>query len=77
MCGNSAYDWNVVFTGRRCGGSAVMSRPPSTTCPALGTMNPPSVRNSVVLPDPEPPSSTNISPLPIARSTPSNASTVP
>ena len=67
----------MVFTGRRCGGSAVMSRPPSTIRPAAGWMNPASVRSSVVLPEPEPPSSTNSSPRPISSSSLSSATAGP
>ena len=61
----------MVFTGRRCGGSAVMSRPPKVMRPAAGAMNPAKVRSSVVLPDPDPPSSTNNSPRAMPRSSPS------
>ena len=46
----------------------VMSRPPSVIRPAAGAMKPASVRSSVVLPEPEPPSSTNSSPRPMPRS---------
>ncbi len=27
MCGNSAYDWNIMLTGRSYGGMSVMSTP--------------------------------------------------
>jgi hypothetical protein len=42
---------------------AVMSASSITMRPALGSANPASMRSSVVLPHPEPPTSANISPL--------------
>jgi hypothetical protein len=61
MCGNSAYDWNIMFTGRSYGGMSVMSTPSMKSLPLLGSSKPASMRNSVVLPQPEPPSRQNSS----------------
>ena len=63
MCGNSAYDWNIMFTGRSYGGTPVMSSPSMNIFPELGVSNPPNMRSSVVLPQPDAPSRQNISPL--------------
>ena len=63
MCGNSAYDWNIMFTGRWCGATLLMSTPSMLMRPPLGWANPASIRSSVVLPQPEAPTSANISPL--------------
>ena len=62
MCGNSAYDWNIMLTGRSYGGMPVMSTPSIEIRPAVGSSNPASMRSSVVLPQPEPPSRQNSSP---------------
>ncbi len=62
MCGNSAYDWNIMLTGRSYGGTPVMSSPSMNILPALGVSKPPSMRSSVVLPQPDAPSRQNISP---------------
>ena len=63
MWGNSAYDWNIILTGRSCGGTLVMSTSSIMIRPALGEANPANMRSSVVLPQPEAPTSANISPL--------------
>ena len=63
MCGNSAYDWNIMLTGRSCGGTVLMSTPSMQMRPLLGWAKPASMRSSVVLPQPEAPTSANISPL--------------
>src|SRR5438034_8075275 len=54
-----------------------MSRPPRRIPPAVGTMNPAIMRNVVVLPQPDGPSSTTSSPCAISRSTPATARTSP
>src|SRR3954471_17678292 len=46
-----------MLTGRRCGGTAPMSSPSSRMRPEVGVSNPASIRSSVVLPQPEGPSS--------------------
>src|SRR5471032_3299665 len=62
-----------MFTGRRCGGTPVMSWPSIRMRPASGASKPASRRSRVVLPQPELPSSANSSPRAISRSTPSTA----
>ncbi len=62
MCGNSAYDWNIMLTGRSYGAMALMSWPSIRILPAVGVSNPASMRSSVVLPEPDPPSRQKISP---------------
>ena len=62
MCGNSAYDWNIILTGRSYGGMPAISTPSIEMRPAVGSSNPASMRSSVVLPQPEPPSRQNSSP---------------
>ena len=52
-----------MLTGRSCGGTSVMSTSSIRMRPALGVANPASMRSSVVLPQPEAPTSANISPL--------------
>ncbi len=75
MCGNSAYDWNIMLTGRWCGGTSFMTTPSIEIRPALGCAKPASIRSSVVLPQPEAPTSANISPLNISSVTASTAVT--
>ncbi len=36
MCGNNAYDWNIMLTGRSCGGTLVMSTSSIRMRPPLG-----------------------------------------
>ena len=52
-----------MLTGRSYGGTRVMSASSIRMRPALGSVKPASMRSSVVLPHPEPPTSANISPL--------------
>ena len=54
-----------------------MSCPSSVMRPALGVSNPASILRSVVLPQPEPPSSAKISPREIVNETSRTASNVP
>ena len=56
-CGNSAYDWNIRLTGRLLGGTRSRSSPPSVDRPASGCSKPARMRSSVVLPQPDGPSS--------------------
>ena len=51
------------------GGSSVTSLPPSLTWPAVGSMNPATMRSVVVLPQPDGPSSTTNSPSATDRDT--------
>src|SRR6266496_1514619 len=62
---------------RALGGSPVTTRPPMSTSPAVGRSRPATVRSSVVLPQPDGPSSTRYSPSVVARSIPSRACTRP
>ena len=59
------------------GGSAVTSRAPMYTRPALGFSSPATVRIRVVFPHPDGPSTTRNSPDSISRSTPATAVTSP
>ncbi len=51
-----------MFTGRSYGGSAEMSTPSIRMLPRSGFTSPARMRSSVLLPEPEPPSSANSSP---------------
>ena len=63
MCGNRAYCWKTVFTLRSCGGTRWTRRLPSSiTRPAVGCSNPAIILSSVVLPQPDGPSSEKNSP---------------
>src|ERR1700730_1380028 len=66
-----------MLTGRRWGGTPVMSWPSMTTRPPSGISKPASRRSSVVLPQPELPSRANSSPRSTTRSTASTAVTEP
>ena len=66
-----------MWIGRSHGGTPAMSRPSRKMRPAVGSSNPASIRNKVVLPQPDPPSSEKISPLPTVRVTLSTALKVP
>ena len=56
-----------MLTGRWCGGTSFMTTPSIEIRPALGCAKPASIRSSVVLPQPEAPTSANISPLKISE----------
>ncbi|KAF1036874.1 MAG: hypothetical protein GAK33_03358 [Burkholderia lata] len=73
MCGNSAYDWNIMFTGRRYGGSDARSSPSTKILPEVAVSSPASMRSNVDLPQPELPSSANSSFFAIVRFTLSTA----
>ena len=60
---------------RALGGRSLTTRPPISTAPDVSFSSPAMVRMSVVLPEPEAPSSTRNSPSRTARSTPSTART--
>ncbi len=66
-----------MFTGRRSGGSIVMSRSPSRIRPPVGSSKPPIMRRVVVLPQPDGPRSEKNSPARISSDTPSTAATSP
>jgi hypothetical protein len=68
MCGQSAYDWNTSAAPRRSGGRCAMSRPSTRMRPSCTGRKPQMARSSVVLPQPELPSSATSSP----RCTPSD-----
>src|SRR6478609_7355641 len=62
---------------RRCGCSRVTSVAPKNTCPEVGRSKPPRMFSSVVLPDPEGPSSETNSPSRTSSDTPSSALVAP
>ncbi|KOS97570.1 hypothetical protein DM47_601 [Burkholderia mallei] len=69
MCGNSAYDWNIMFTGRLYGGICARSSPSIRILPDVIVSRPASMRSSVDFPQPELPRSANSSPLRTLSST--------
>ena len=77
MCGQSAYVWNIIAVPRASGGRRVMSRPSTTMRPSLGTTNPAIARRSVVLPQPELPSSATTSPRATVSDTRSSTRVAP
>src|SRR5438552_8704453 len=62
---------------RARGGRSATSRPPMRIDPDVGDSSPATMRKSVVLPQPDGPSSTRNSPSLVAKSTPSTARTAP
>src|ERR1700704_5692121 len=66
-----------MFTARLLGGMSPMSWPSIRTWPSVGTSRPASMRNNVVLPQPEGPSSAKNSPGSMSRLTLSTATAVP
>ena len=62
-----------MLTGRSCGGTPVISTSSIMIRPLLWRVKPASMRRRVVLPQPEEPTSANISPLKIFRLTLSTA----
>src|SRR5687768_16786612 len=66
-----------MATCRARGGSPLTTFPPITTSPSVASSSPAMVRRSVVLPQPEGPSSTKYSPSDVSISTPSTATTSP
>src|SRR5256885_16858513 len=62
---------------RRCGGNVSMRLPPKRIWPAVRSAKPAIVRSSVVLPQPDGPSSVKNSPSSISSDTSSTARTVP
>src|SRR5215470_13653529 len=66
-----------MFTGRRCGWTDTMSSRSRRMRPSVGASNPTSIRNSVVLPQPEGPSSAKNSTCPISSESASTATTEP
>ncbi len=77
MCGHSAYDWNIIAVSRFSGGSRVMSSPSTRIVPSSAITKPAIERSSVVLPQPELPSSATISPLATSRLTRSSTRVPP
>src|SRR5262249_49758212 len=79
MCGHTAYDWNTMPMSRWRGGTMTPSagadtvRPPIAIVPPVGCSSPATQRSVVVLPQPEGPSSTTISPAGTTKLTPSTA----
>ncbi len=66
-----------MLVGRSFGGRSVTSLPSIRIAPSSGKANPPMMRNSVVLPQPEGPNSEKNSPFAIESVTRSTASASP
>ena len=62
-CGNSASSWNMRPTPRRCGGRCSTDSPSISTSPASGRSSPAISRSTVVLPQPDGPSSAAHAPV--------------
>jgi hypothetical protein len=77
MCGNSAYCWNTVLTGRLNGGSAATSAPSIRICPSVARSKPAISLRVVVLPDPDAPRTVRNSPVSTASEMPSSAVNAP
>ena len=77
MCGNSAYDWNTMLTSRSFAARSVTSVPPIRTRPPVTASSPATIRNVVVLPQPDGPSSVTSSPCATSNETSSTAVTLP
>ncbi|MCY1525339.1 hypothetical protein D9M68_603150 [compost metagenome] len=73
MWGNNAYDWNTSPTWRRLGGSRVISRSSTRMRPLVGAIRPATMRSTVVLPQPDGPSSDTNSPSFTDNETPAAA----
>src|SRR5579871_4526317 len=79
MCDHTAYDWNTMPRSRARGGTRMPRagddtiRPPIAISPPVGCSRPATQRSVVVLPQPDGPSSTAISPAGTAKLTPSIA----
>src|SRR5436305_1166816 len=72
--GKRAYDWNTIPTLRfSIGTSVTSSSPKRTRPPGSGFSSPAMMRSVVVLPQPDGPSSTTVSPASIERSSGSSA----
>ena len=71
MCGKSAKFWNAMPTPRCSGAMSATSCPPISMVPALGSSTPAMRRSRMVLPVPEPPKITTISPALASRFNPS------
>ena len=74
--------WKIVWMRLRCGHiapgfSAVMSSPPSTMRPAVGSISLRMVLPTVDLPQPDSPTRPSVSPLAMVKLTPSTALTAP
>ena len=66
-----------MLIGRRCGGTGAMSVPSSRMLPSSGVSKPASMRNKVLLPQPDGPSSAKNSPARISRERLLTATTPP
>src|SRR4051812_3660603 len=72
--GSSAKSWNTKVSGLMLPGGG---RPRNAACPAVGCSRPPRICSSVLLPQPEGPTTATTSPEPTAKETPSSTSSVP
>src|SRR6476660_90339 len=77
MWRNSAEGWNTNPTWRSLAPWVSAFSPSNDTSPASGQSSPAMIRSSVVLPEPEGPSSANNSPSPTFKSTLSSAVNAP
>ena len=66
-----------MLTGRSCGSTGAMSRPPSRMRPSSGVSKPASMRSSVVLPQPLGPNSAKNSPAAMSSESRSTARKLP
>ena len=71
--GISVGDWNTIARRRAASSAGTASSPHQRMRPAVGASSPATIRSSVVLPQPEGPSSVTNSPARTARSTGSSA----
>src|SRR6185312_4219281 len=82
-CGHTAYDWNTMPMSRSRGetsrprAGSDTTRSPIEMRPPVGCSSPATQRKVVVLPQPEGPSSTTISPAGTSKLTPSTAGRIP
>ena len=77
MCGKRAYDWNTIDTSRSVAGSCVTSAPPIDMRPLVAISSPAIMRNVVVLPQPDGPSSVTSLPASMVKETSLTAGVVP
>ncbi|KAG1320778.1 hypothetical protein G6F63_014097 [Rhizopus arrhizus] len=66
-----------MFTGRRYGGTLVMSSPSRSICPEVASSKPASMRSKVDLPDPDGPITATVWPAGISRLMPRSTSSSP
>ena len=79
MCGKSPTRWKAypMWRRRAGGGTLATSSPSTSTVPAVGSIKRLIILSVVVLPQPEPPSSTSSSPSATVSERPSTATVSP